>query len=211
MTKLYLVRHGQTAWNVGEIFRGRADIPLDETGRREAELAGEALREQAIHAVYGSPLSRSFETAQYIAKLHNLQVEPLEAIIDISYGDWEGLSNEQVRESYPELHKLWHEHPQKVRFPRGESLDEVRTRTMTAMSRLMVKHKDQTIVLVAHRVPNKVICCALIGLDNSHFWRIQQDTACTNLFIHKNGQWIITFLNDTSYLKVLEKPPLKDF
>ena len=211
MTKLYLVRHGQTAWNVGEIFRGRADIPLDETGRREAGLAGEALREATIHAVYSSPLSRSFETAQYIAKFRNLPVEPLEAIIDISYGDWEGLSNEKVRESYPELHKLWHEHPHKVRFPRGESLDEVRARTMTAVSRLMVKHKDQTIVLVAHRVPNKVICCGLIGLDNSHFWRIQQDTACTDLFTHNDGQWIVTFLNDTSYLKVLKKPALRDF
>jgi broad specificity phosphatase PhoE len=211
MTKLYLVRHGQTAWNVGEIFRGRADIPLDETGRREAGLAGEALREATIHAVYSSPLSRSFETAQLIAKFHNLPVEPLEAIIDISYGDWEGLSNERVRESYPELHKLWHEQPHKVCFPRGESLDEVRARTMTAVSRLVVKHEDRTIVLVAHRVPNKVICCALIGLDNSHFWRIQQDTACTNLFTHKNGEWIVSFLNDTSYLKVLKKPALKDF
>jgi len=211
MTKLYLVRHGQTAWNVGEIFRGRADIPLDETGKREAELAAEALREEAIHAVYSSPLSRSFETAQHIARLHNLPVEPLEAIIDISYGDWEGSSDEKVRGTYPELHKLWLEHPQKVRFPRGESLDEVRIRTMNAVSRLTVKHKDQTIVFVAHRVPNKVICCALIGLDNSHFWRIQQDTACTNLFTHKNGQWIVTLLNDTSYLKVLKKPLLKDF
>jgi broad specificity phosphatase PhoE len=211
MTKLYLVRHGQTAWNVGEIFRGRADIPLDETGRREAGLAGEALREGTIHAVYSSPLSRSFETAQLIAKFHNLPVEPLEAIIDISYGNWEGLSNERVRESYPELHKLWQEQPHKVCFPGGESLDEVRARTMTAVSRLMVKHQDQTIVLVAHRVPNKVICCALIGLDNSHFWRIQQDTACTNLFTHKNGEWIVSFLNDTSYLKVLKKPALKDF
>lgn len=211
MTKLYLVRHGQTAWNVGEIFRGRADIPLDETGRREAELAGDALREETIHAVYSSPLSRSFETAHNLARFHNLPVEPLEAIIDISYGDWEGLSNERVRESYPELHKLWHEQPHKVCFPGGESLDEVRARTMTAVSRLMVKHQDQTIVLAAHRVPNKVICCALIGLDNSHFWRIQQDTACTNLFTHKNGEWIVTCLNDTSYLKVLKKPALKDF
>ena len=211
MTRLYLVRHGQTAWNVGEIFRGRADIPLDETGRREAELAGDALREETIHAVYSSPLSRSFETAHNMARFHNLPVDSPEAIIDISYGDWEGLSNDQVRESYPELHKLWHEHPHKVRFPRGEGLDEVRARTMTAVSRLMVKHKDQMIVLVAHRVPNKVICCALIGLDNSHFWRIQQDTACTNLFTHKDGQWIVTFLNDTSYLKVLKKPALKDF
>ena len=211
MTKLYVVRHGQTAWNVGEIFRGRADVPLDETGRREAELAGETLREEVIHAVYSSPLTRSQETARHIAKFHNLSVESLEAIIDISYGDWEGLGNDQVREKYPGLHRLWHEQPHKVRFPRGENLDEVRVRTMTAVERLLVKHAGQTVVLVAHRAPNKVICCALIGLDNSHFWRIQQDTACTNLFTHKNGEWIVTFLNDTSFLKVLKKPALKDF
>lgn len=211
MTKVYLVRHGQTAWNVGEIFRGRADIPLDETGRREAELAGEALRGKTMDAVYSSPLSRSLETAHQIAKLHNVTVQPLEPIIDISYGEWEGLSNDQVREKYPDLHRLWREHPHEVRFPGGESLDEVRVRTMTAVERFLIKHQDQTIVLVAHRVPNKVICCALIGLDNSHFWRIQQDTACTNLFTYKGGRWIVSFLNDTSYLRVLKKPALADF
>ncbi|MBW2193307.1 MAG: histidine phosphatase family protein, partial [Deltaproteobacteria bacterium] len=59
--------------------------------------------------------------------------------------------------------------------------------------------------------PNKVICCALLGIDNSHFWRIQQDTAGTNLFTHKNGIWIVSLLNDTSYLKALGKPTLSDF
>jgi broad specificity phosphatase PhoE len=93
MTKVYLVRHGQTAWNVGEIFRGRADIPLDDVGRNEAMLAGEALKDAAIHVVYSSPLSRSMETARSIAKFHNLTVTPLEAITDISYGEWEGQSN----------------------------------------------------------------------------------------------------------------------
>jgi len=211
MTKVYVVRHGQTAWNVGEIFRGRADIPLDDVGRNEAALAGEALRDAAIHAVYSSPLSRSMETAKNIAKFHNLTVTPLEAITDISYGEWEGQSNEHVKAKYPDLHRLWHEEPHKVHFPRGESLEEVRARTMSAVNDLVAKHKEENIVLVAHRVPNKVICCALIGLDNSHFWRIQQDTASTNLFTYKGGQWVISLLNDTSYLKVLQKPALTDF
>ncbi len=94
---------------------------------------------------------------------------------------------------------------------RGETLEEVRTRTLEAIEKLVLNHRNETIVLVAHRVPNKVICCALLGLDNSHFWRIQQDTASTNLFVYKYEQWLVSFLNDTSYLKVLGKTPLSDF
>ena len=211
MSRVYLVRHGQTAWNVGEIFRGRADIPLDETGKQEAHLAGEALKDETLHGVYSSPLSRSIETSENIAKFHNLPVTPFDAIIDISYGEWEGLENQVVKEKYPELHALWQREPHKVKFPGGESLDEVRLRTMKGLEDLLVKHQDENFVLVAHRVPNKVICCALLGLDNSHFWRIQQDTASTNLFIFRDDQWIISFLNDTSYLKSLGKPSLSDF
>ena len=99
----------------------------------------------------------------------------------------------------------------KIQFPGGESLDEVRSRILAGLEELLLRHQDENFVLVAHRVPNKVICCALIGLDNSHFWRIQQDTASTNLFIYRDGQWIISFLNDTSYLKPLGKKPLADF
>jgi len=211
VSKVYLVRHGQTAWNVGEIFRGRADIPLDETGKQEVHLAGEALKDQTLHAIYSSPLSRSIETAENIAKFHDIPVTPFDAIIDISYGEWEGLENQEVKEKYPELHSLWHREPHKIKFPGGESLEEVRIRTMTGLEGLLLQHKDENFVLVAHRVPNKVICCALLGLDNSHFWRIQQDTASTNLFIYRDGQWIIAFLNDTSYLKSLGKPSLSDF
>lgn len=211
MSKVYLVRHGQTAWNVGEIFRGRADIPLDETGKQEVHLAGEALKDETLHAVYSSPLSRSIETAENIAKFHNIPVTPFDAIIDISYGEWEGLENQEVKKKYPELHALWQREPHKIKFPGGESLDEVRFRTVKGLEDLLAKHENENFVLVAHRVPNKVICCALLGLDNSHFWRIQQDTASTNLFIYRDGQWIIAFLNDTSYLKPLAKMPLSDF
>ncbi len=211
MTRIFLVRHGQTAWNVGEIFRGRADVPLDETGLKEADLAGEALKDETIHAIYSSPLKRSVQTAEGIAKYQNLPVQTLEAIIDISYGEWEGKENAEVKQKYPDLYKLWLTEPHKVRFPGGETLDEVRTRTMNAIEELVKKHQDESIVLVAHRVPNKVISCAVLGLDNSHFWRIKQDTASTNLFIYDNDQWIIAYLNNTFYLKVLGKPALSDF
>ena len=211
MTKVYIVRHGQTAWNLEEVFRGRADIPLDETGKKEVHLAGEALKDETLHAVYSSPLSRSMETAENIAKFHNLPVTPLEAIIDISYGEWEGVGLKEVQQQSPDLYALWLQEPHKIRFPQGETLEEVCSRIMEALEDLLIKHRNENIVLVAHRVPNKVICCTLLGLDNSNFWRIQQDTASTNLFTYKDGIWIVAFLNDTSYLKVLGKAPLSDF
>jgi len=211
MTKVYLVRHGQTAWNLEEVFRGRMDIPLDETGKKEVHLAGEALKDETLHAIYSSPLSRSMETAENIAKFQNIPVTPLESIIDISYGEWEGVSLVEVQKKYPDLYGLWLKEPHNITFPGGESLKQVRVRTRNAIDDLLEKHKDENIALVAHRVPNKVICCSLLGIDNSNFWRIQQDTASTNLFVYKDGQWIISYLNDTSYLKVLGKPALSDF
>ncbi len=209
--KVYVVRHGQTAWNLEEVFRGRMDIPLDETGKKEVHLAGEAIKDETLHAIYSSPLSRSMETAENIAKFQNVEVTPLDAIIDISYGEWEGVGLVEVQKKYPDLYDLWLKAPHKVTFPNGESLEAVRVRTMGAIENLLEKHTNENIALVAHRVPNKVICCSLIGIDMSNFWRIQQDTASTNLFKYKDGQWTISYLNDTSYLKVLGKPALSDF
>ena len=170
MTKLYIVRHGQTAWNLGEVFRGRADMPLDETGKKEVHLAGKALKDETIHAIYSSPLSRSLETAENIAKFQNIAVTPFDPIIDISYGEWEGKPLAEVKEQFPDLYELWLKEPNKVQFPGGESLDEVRSRTMDAVESLVAKHENENVTLVAHRAPNKVICCALLGIDNSNFW-----------------------------------------
>ncbi len=98
MTTVYLVRHGQTAWNKEEIFRGRSDIPLNETGLREAELAGEFLKSMEVEAIYSSPLARAWQTAQKIAGFHGLDVRPLEGLTDMSFGHWEGRSLEEVKE-----------------------------------------------------------------------------------------------------------------
>ena len=74
---------------------------MDETGKQEAHLAGEALKDETLHAIYSSPLSRSMETAENIAKFHSISVRPFDAIIDISYGEWEGLENHVVKGKYP--------------------------------------------------------------------------------------------------------------
>lgn len=205
MTSIYLVRHGQTAWNREEVFRGRTDIPLDETGQRQAELVGQYFKEMEIDAVYSSPLARALETAEAIARVRHSIVKPLEAITDMSFGSWEGHPHQEIRNIDPETYRQWVESPHLVRLPGGENLDEVRDRSMTALEELVRNHPKKTIVLVSHRVICKVLICSVLGLDNSHFWQISQDTTAINLIQYRNGKYILSLLNETCHLKSMKE------
>jgi len=209
MTSIYLVRHGQTAWNKEEIFRGRTDVPLDETGLKQAELAGEFFREMKIEGVYSSPLSRAFQTAEKIAKFHPPKVQPLEGLIDMSFGSWEGRPLQEVREMDGERYRQWREEPHLVRLPSGEGLDEVRIRGMAVLEEVIKRHPEGNIVLVSHRVVNKVLLCGILGIDNSHFWQITQDTTAISLIQYKQGRYILSLMNETCHLKALKEERIK--
>jgi broad specificity phosphatase PhoE len=210
MTEVIIARHGQTEWNVGEVFRGRIDIALDETGLKQAELLAEYLSSRGIEAIYSSPLKRAVQTAEAIARHHNLKVEVAPGLIDFNFGKWQGLPHQEVKEKYRELYAEWNLSPHRVRMPDGESLSDVRERAIGVVDRVVSKHKG-TVVLVAHRVVNKVLICALLGLDNSHFWNIKQDTCGMTTFTYENGQFILTEHNNTSYLRSIQKGALSDF
>jgi len=205
MTSIYLVRHGQTAWNKEEIFRGRTDVPLDETGLKQAELAGEYFKEISLQGIYSSPLSRAWQTAERIAKFQNLKVQPLEGLIDMSFGSWEGRPLQEVREMDQDRYRQWRDEPHLFKLPDGESLDEIRIRAMTALEEMIKKHPEDTIVLVSHRVVNKVLICGILGIDNSHFWQIAQDTTAINLIQHKRERYVLSLMNETCHLKALKE------
>jgi len=210
MTQIILVRHGETEWNVAEVFRGRIDIELNETGIKQAELLAEYLSHMKIDAVYSSPLKRALKTAEIIASYHKTAVEVAPGLIDFDYGEWQGLAHQEVRNKYEELYAEWINNPDQVRIPTGESLGEVRERAMGVVSDVIAKYEG-IVVLVSHRVVNKVLICALLGLDNSHFWNIKQDTCGITTFIDEDGRFILTEHNNTSYLKPIRKAPLSDF
>ncbi len=204
-TSIYLVRHGQTAWNREEIFRGRTDIPLDETGLKQAEMAGEYFKEMKIEAIYSSPLSRAFRTAEKIAQFHHLGVQPLEGLTDMSFGTWEGQSHEEIKQKDPETYRQWRERPHLARLPGGETLDDVRRRAMAALEEVIERHPEETLLLVSHRVVNKVLICGILGIDNSHFWQIAQDTTAINLIRYENRHYVLALMNETCHLKRLNQ------
>ncbi|MFC1864387.1 histidine phosphatase family protein [Chloroflexota bacterium] len=210
MTEIILSRHGETEWNVGEIFRGRIDIELNKTGIKQAELLAEYLSDVKIEAIYSSPLKRALRTAETIANYHQLEIEIAPGLIDLDFGQWQGLSHQEVRDKYKKLYTEWTDSPDRIKIPEGESLSDVRKRAIGVVDEVIAKHKGAA-VLVSHRVVNKVLICALLGLDNSHFWNIRQDTCGITIFAYENGRFILTEHNNTSYLKPIQKAPLSDF
>jgi len=210
MTKLILARHGETAWNVKRVFRGKADIALDEVGIKQAELLGKYLSSFKLQAIYSSPLRRAADTASIIARYQRLSVQIADGLTDFDYGKWQSLTEQEVKRQYPTLYHEWLTNPHTVRMPEGESLDDVRRRALAVVEEVIAKHQGE-VLLVSHRVVHKVLICCLLGLDNSRFWNIKLDVAAITIFEYAGGRFILARHNDTSHLRELRQSSLGDF
>jgi len=210
MAELILARHGETAWNVEKVYRGRTDVNLDEVGIKQAELLGKHLSNWELQAIYSSPLRRAIDTANIIARYQKIGIQIAEGLIDFDYREWQSLSEQTVKNLYPTLHDEWHNNPHKVRMPGGESLEDVKKRAIKVVDGVLSEYQG-SVLLVSHRVVNKVLICSLLGLGNSYFWNIKQDVSGITIFNYVDGRFVLTKHNDTSHLKELQKSVLDDF
>jgi len=201
MTTVFLIRHGQTEWNRVERFRGRADVPLNETGLEQAEATGVRVAAKwKPAAIYSSPLSRAVKTAEAIAKHFDLPVQVHPNLADIDYGDWQGLSPDEVRARWADTLDNWYNAPHLANIPNGETLADLRERAMKTVSELAARHADETIVLLGHTVINRIILLGVLGLSNDRFWHIKQDTCSINVFETDKDDYTLVSLNDTCHL-----------
>lgn len=211
MLELVLVRHGETDWNAGEVFRGRADMELNDTGRRQAELVGEYLSGEKVDFVYSSPLRRAVETAETIARYHGLEISTISNLIDFDFGEWQGKSLTKVRAEYGEVYRDWTDTPEQVSIPGGESLEDVRRRAMPFVEDAVMRCGDGRIVMVSHRVVCKVLVCSLLGIDISRFPNIRMNTGGITRFHCGEGRLVLTVHNDTSCLRPIGAAVFNDF
>ena len=107
MTKIILIRHGETDWNREQVFRGRIDVALNEVGLTQARAVQDSLKDTEIDGIYSSPLSRAFATASIVGENRNAAVRVEEGFIDIDFGAWQGLSHREVKEEYKDLYETW--------------------------------------------------------------------------------------------------------
>lgn len=200
-TRFLLVRHGQTAWNKDIRFRGTTDLSLSEVGLAQAQRVADWLRDEPIQAIYSSPLTRALQTAQPLADALRLPVQIRRGLISVDYGEWQGLTPQEVSERWPDLYRTWQQSPHLVTFPGGESLQIALDRGVEMLDELSEKHPDQTVALFSHEIVTKTLMGHVLGLDNSAHWRIPQDNGCINAFLYSPSHRELIYLNDTCHMR----------
>jgi broad specificity phosphatase PhoE len=203
-TTILLVRHGQTAWNRQDRFRGREDLPLNAHGHWQARAAGAVIADRwKPIAIYCSPLIRAVQTASAIAIACGLTVQEHLGLVDIDYGRWQGLSQADAQVAFPDAYGLWLSSPEIAMPPGGERLQEVAQRASHALHELVTCHPGQEFVAVGHTVVNRLLLCRVLGLAISSFWRLRQDTACINAIEWDGRDYTVSELNSTCHLRQL--------
>jgi alpha-ribazole phosphatase/probable phosphoglycerate mutase len=163
-TTIYLIRHGETDWNLQQRYQGQKDIPLNETGIKQAQSIAEKLNGKSYKALYSSDLKRAVQTAQEISKKVNLPIVTYDSLREINQGDWEGRFIKDVLESKGDEVRAIYKNPYTARKPGGESIAEVAERVYRCLDFLSEEHENESIIVVSHGLAIATILCKVRNL-----------------------------------------------
>lgn len=200
---LYLIRHGETDWNVERRCQGFSDIPLNETGRRQADAIARHLSDVDIGAIYSSSLSRASEMAEMIAKYHDASVQMKDGLRELNQGAFEGLTLTELAGNHSDFLAEWFKNPADLQLPSGESMRKMQTRAWSVIEEIVEGNTEGHVVAVSHNLCILSILCQVMKMDLSDFRRIHQDVAALNI-LEFGGRWphpVVLCLNGTSHLE----------
>ena len=202
MGSWYLVRHGQTQWNLQGRIQGHTDVPLGELGRRNVRAQAKRLDGLTFAAVYASDLSRTVETARILINDADVSVQTDPNLREFSYGQWEGLTPEEVQARDPEDFALrFRQRDADFAAPGGESaiqlLQRVRRFYVKAAS---VHGPEENLLVVAHGGSIRALTLCLLGLSDEHFWRFRVDCASLSVIRNYFGGRVLEHWNITAPL-----------
>lgn len=200
MTRVLLVRHGESTWNGLGRYQGRLDAELSALGLRQSRALAAALRAVSLHAIYSSPLQRALKTAEAIAEGRDLPLHVEPDLVEIDHGAWSGLEREEVARGYPELYRLWREEPTRAAMPQGESILQVSERVVAAVNRLVEAHPQQTLLLCTHDAALRALVCSLLGLNLDRMWWLRLDSGSLSTVEYEGPEPRVIQLNDTCHL-----------
>ena len=199
--KFFLVRHGETEWNKLGRFQGHTDISLNERGLSQARETAKASSEWGLCAIYSSPLIRTAQVAEEIAKVTAMPVSKQPGLKELSLGDLEGVNGEDMRNNWPEVFSAWRSNPEKVSMPNGESLVQLRERCWQAILDIEQKHSaDDSVTVISHNFAIRSIVGELLGVPLEHFHRMSLDLASVCTFDSDERGRRLTGYNSTGHL-----------
>jgi probable phosphoglycerate mutase len=209
-TRILLARHGETAWNVDSRIQGQLDVGLNERGRWQAVRVAQALADEPFDAVYASPLSRAFETAQAVAGGRGLVVQPDPALMERHFGEFQGMTFTEIEQRHPEQALRWRRRDPAFGPAGGETLQAFYDRCVAAVTRLAERHRGQSIVVVAH---GGVLDClhraaAKVDLQAARTWRL--GNATINRLLHADGGFTLVGWDDERHLVEAPRDEIDD-
>lgn len=201
MTKLYLIRHGQSEWNILSKVQGQKDANLTNIGREQARKLGKRLIDENIDIIFSSDLSRALETAEIISSMINKPVVESKEIQEINFGPWEGLTLAEIQKKYKEEYLIWMKKPDKFKLEGTETLDNLKNRVMKYVEKVLIENKDKNIAIVSHNATLKIIILNLLGMGNAFYKNISLNNVSLSIIECRQYNNVLTLLNDTSHLK----------
>ncbi|NLK51413.1 MAG: alpha-ribazole phosphatase [Syntrophomonadaceae bacterium] len=200
MLRIFLIRHGETKWNKDYRYQGHTDIPLNEIGEKQSRLVAQRLKKEALDAVYSSDLSRALATAQYIAQEHKLCITVLPALREINYGQWEGLTLDEINKKYPGLRDQWLKDPKHCQVPEGESLAKVQQRALSALGEIQRRHQEGTVAVVTHGGVIVMLLLHFLKEDTGFLRKFFSRNTSVTLVEIDNSKIDVVFWGDASHL-----------
>lgn len=202
MKRIYLVRHGESEWNIIKKIQGHKDTQLTPKGLNQAKLLGKRLKEDniKIDRIYSSDLTRAYKTAQIIAENLNLDVTPMKEFREISFGIWEGMTNDEIIKNYKKEQILWRNEPEKLHVKGAETLEELQKRAMKGINKII--HQDvKNILVVSHSATLKTIILGMLGIDLNFFKNLTISNVSLSIIELRDYNNVLKLFNDTNHLK----------
>lgn len=200
MVKVILVRHGETDWNAERrIQGGSSDTPLNETGKKQAESLALRLRPEKLQAIYSSPLQRARNTAQAIARYHQLEVKTEPSLKEIEVGELEGVTVTEIGQRLDQLLTAESQGEALPRMPGGESLAEVQQRAWDTIQHLVSQHPEGVLVVVSHYFVILTIVCATLNLPLSQIGRLRLGAGSISTITFDQSVTRLILFNDSCH------------
>jgi len=201
VTRLLLVRHGATSRTAEDRFSGAEGVDLSDEGRHQVGALAERLAEQTIAAIYTSPLSRTRETAEILARRSGLPITARDGLREIGHGHWEGMRRAEVETRFPEEYAAWEADPFTFAPRGGETGVAVLARALPIIREIVTGHPTETVLVVSHKATLRLLLASLLGFDARDYRdRLDQAPACLNIVDFKDAvRARLMLFNDVSH------------
>lgn len=201
MNRLYLLRHGESEWNILNKIQGQKDTNLTSKGILQAKQVAKSLANEKIDKIYSSDLKRAFDTAKIIGQSLGLEVNCLKELREINFGVWEGLTTNEVKEKYMKEHTVWMTKPHELIIPNAEKLIDLQERLLGFINLLIKKNENKNHLIVSHGASIKAMILGVLGMDISLYNKLSIDNTGLSIIEYRDYSPVLKKLNDTSHLR----------